>query len=115
MKKDIHPKVNKEAVVKCACGNTFKTLSTLDTINLEICGSCHPFYTGQRRFVDTERRIDKFNKKVDLMNEKKKAVEELKKSKAKKEKTIQKSTQTEKTVREILEELKSQETEEASN
>jgi large subunit ribosomal protein L31 len=63
MKKDIHPKVNTKATVKCACGNTFVTISTVDEIKIEICNLCHPFFTGQQKFVDTEGRIDKFEKR----------------------------------------------------
>lgn len=63
MKKDIHPKVNTNTVVTCACGNTFVTMSTKDTISLEICSNCHPFYTGKQKFIDTEGRIEKFEKK----------------------------------------------------
>ena len=72
MKSNIHPKVNMETVVTCACGNKFTTITTLPAISVEICSACHPFYTGQRRFVDTERRIDKFNKKFLVAEEKKK-------------------------------------------
>lgn len=87
MKKGIHPKVNMATVVTCACGNKFTTISTLPTISVEICNACHPFYTGQRRFVDTERRIDKFNKKFQLAEEKKQQAEAAKKAKqAKKQK-----------------------------
>ncbi len=60
MKKGIHPKYE-EATVKCACGNTFKTRSTVKNINTEICSACHPFYTGKQTLVDTAGRIEKFN------------------------------------------------------
>jgi large subunit ribosomal protein L31 len=62
MKKDIHPKYM-ECTVVCACGNTFKTRSTLPKIEVEICSSCHPFFTGKQKYVDTEGRIEKFKKK----------------------------------------------------
>lgn len=81
MKKDIHPKLNTECLVTCACGNTFKTMSTLPSISVEICSECHPYYTGQRKFVDTEKRIDKFNRKMQLAEEKKKAADKIKTSK----------------------------------
>jgi len=84
MKKDIHPKLNKECVVTCACGNTFKTTSTLPLISVEICSSCHPFYTGQSKFVDTEGRIEKFSKRLKLASEKKLKADTIKKSKKKK-------------------------------
>ena len=87
MKKDIHPKLNKECVVTCACGNTFVTMSTLPSITVEICSACHPFYTGQSKFVDTEGRIEKFSKKLKIAEEKKKDANELKKTKTTKRKT----------------------------
>lgn len=84
MKKDIHPKVYKDCVVSCACGNQFTTISTLPAITVEICSSCHPFFTGQQKFVDTEGRIDKFQKKAKVAEEKKKKHEAVKKSRKKK-------------------------------
>lgn len=71
MKKGIHPKLN-TCVVTCACGNTFTTTSTLHSLTVEICSACHPFYTGQSKFVDTEGRIDKFSKRLKIAEEKKK-------------------------------------------
>ena len=65
MKKDIHPKYFTEAVVTCACGNSFETNSTVssDKLRVEICSECHPFYTGKQKFVDTAGRVEKFTKK----------------------------------------------------
>ena len=63
MKKGIHPEVN-EATVTCACGETFTVKSTKKSINVEVCSKCHPFYTGEQKFVQTAGRIDKFNKRV---------------------------------------------------
>lgn len=68
MKKDIHPQMH-ETKVTCACGNTFVTMSTLPEITVEICSACHPFFTGQQKFIDTEGRIEKFQKKVALAKE----------------------------------------------
>jgi large subunit ribosomal protein L31 len=65
MKSSIQPKLNK-ITVKCACGHSFETHSTLDKLMVDMCSNCHPFYTGNERFVDTEGRIDKFNRKRDL-------------------------------------------------
>lgn len=62
MKADIHPKYV-ECTVTCGCGATFKTRSTKPEIKVEICSSCHPFFTGQERFVDTAGRVEKFTKK----------------------------------------------------
>ena len=63
MKADIHPKYV-EAEIRCACGNTIKTRSTKHTILLGICNACHPFYTGQQKFVDTAGRVDKFQQRM---------------------------------------------------
>jgi large subunit ribosomal protein L31 len=62
MKKNIHPKYM-ECTVVCACGNTFKTRSTMPKIEVEICSACHPFFTGKQKYIDTEGRIEKFKKK----------------------------------------------------
>ncbi len=62
MRADIHPKYF-EAKVKCNCGNEFVTGSTSETIHVEICSKCHPFYTGQQKSVKARGRIDKFNRK----------------------------------------------------
>jgi large subunit ribosomal protein L31 len=62
MKEGIHPKYV-EATVTCACGNTFKTRSTKPIIKLDICSSCHPFFSGKQKMVDTAGRVEKFRKK----------------------------------------------------
>jgi len=64
MKTKIHPKYHKDAKVKCACGNTLTTGSTLENIEIELCNKCHPFYTGKQKFVDTARRVEKFQEKT---------------------------------------------------
>jgi large subunit ribosomal protein L31 len=62
MKADIHPKYETVGVT-CACGNKFQTRSTRGDISVDVCGACHPFYTGKQRLVDTAGRIDRFRKK----------------------------------------------------
>ena len=63
MKAGIHPEY-KAINVTCSCGNTFLTRSTLGhDLHVEVCSSCHPFYTGKQKIVDTAGRVDKFNKK----------------------------------------------------
>mgnify|MGYP000851707269 CR=1 FL=1 len=63
MKPKIHPEY-KDVNVRCACGNTFATRSTLGKdIQVDICSACHPFYTGRQKFVDTAGRVEKFNRK----------------------------------------------------
>lgn len=60
MKADIHPTWYPEAQVACACGNKFTVGSTLPQLRVEVCYACHPFFTGQMRYVDTRGRVDKF-------------------------------------------------------
>jgi large subunit ribosomal protein L31 len=60
MKKDLHPNFV-ECTVTCACGNTFKNKAAQDTLRIDICNECHPFFTGSERMVDTAGRIEKFN------------------------------------------------------
>ncbi len=60
MKKEIHPKYNKEVKVTCSCGNSFTAGSTKDKISVEVCSKCHPFYTGQEKVLDTAGRVEKF-------------------------------------------------------
>ena len=63
MKTAIHPKYV-DAEIRCACGNVIKTRSTRSTIIVGICNICHPFYTGQQKFVDTAGRVDKFQQRL---------------------------------------------------
>lgn len=63
MKKAIHPKWYPEAVVKCVCGNTFKMGASVLQIDVDVCAQCHPFYTGQMKYVDTAGRVDSFRAK----------------------------------------------------
>jgi large subunit ribosomal protein L31 len=62
MKEKIHPKYEK-AFVKCACGNTFETRSTKKEIKVEICSSCHGFFTGKQKLIDSAGRVEKFQRK----------------------------------------------------
>ena len=63
MKQAIHPQYFENASVVCQCGNKFTTGSTQELIHVELCAKCHPFYTGEQRFVDSGSRIEKFQKK----------------------------------------------------
>ena len=63
MKADIHPNY-REAEIRCACGNVIKTRSVKPVIIVGICNACHPFYTGQQKFVDTAGRVDKFQQRM---------------------------------------------------
>jgi large subunit ribosomal protein L31 len=84
MKANTHPKYNENAQVICVCGNRFTTGSTVDIIHVELCNKCHPFYTGEQRFIDKGSLIQKFQQKQQVATaykaKKQKKVEEKKKS-----------------------------------
>lgn len=84
MKASIHPKYHENAQVICVCGNKFTVGSTAEVIHIELCNKCHPFYTGEQRFVDSASRIQKFQtkqQKAQVFKETvKKKVEEKKKN-----------------------------------
>ena len=62
MKEGIHPTYQPTDII-CACGNVIKTRSTRSDIHVEICSSCHPFFTGTQKLIDTEGRVERFRKK----------------------------------------------------
>ena len=62
MKPNIHPQYFDDAKVTCACGNTFTTGSTIPQIRVEVCSKCHPFFTGEMKYVDTLGRVEKFQR-----------------------------------------------------
>lgn len=65
MKEGIHPKYQ-SVTATCVCGSKVETGSTKPQIRVEICSSCHPYYTGQQKIVDTEGRVDRFVKRYKL-------------------------------------------------
>ncbi len=65
MKANIHPTWYNDAKVTCACGSMFTTGSTLPEIRVEICSNCHPFFTGQQKFVDTLGQVERFTKRTE--------------------------------------------------
>ncbi len=90
MKADIHPTWFAEAKVTCACGNTFNTGSTLETIRVEICSACHPFFTGQQKFVDTLGAVERFQKRTEeakVKKEERKQIIEARAARAKEQKS----------------------------
>lgn len=104
MKTNIHPKWFPQAKVVCACGNTFIVGSTKEGIKVEVCSKCHPFFTGQQKFLDSLGRVEKFQarqkaasddivskKKKKLLKKIKEAKEEEKKPKTLKEMLSQKA------------------------
>ena len=72
MKAGIHPEY-KAVSATCSCGNSFEFKSTLDkeSIHLDVCDKCHPFFTGKQRIVDTGGRVDRFNKRFGALSSKK--------------------------------------------
>ena len=66
MKKDIHPAYYSEAEVTCACGAVFLVGATEPKLRVEICSSCHPFYTGEEKIIDTGGRVERFKKRKAL-------------------------------------------------
>lgn len=90
MKEKIHPKTNLINVT-CACGNAFETVSTANEMRVEVCASCHPFFTGTQRFVDTTGRVEKFQQKLDA--QKKAAAEKATAKKAPAKKPVAENTE----------------------
>lgn len=85
MKTNIHPTYYTDAKVTCAsCGTKFTVGSTMQTIHVELCSHCHPFYTGAQRFVDSANRIDKFQKKQTIADKYKATVVKKKEEQVKK-------------------------------
>lgn len=64
MKANIHPTTH-NITVTCVCGHSFDTISTEDAIQVDICANCHPFFTGDMRFVDRQGRVDRFRKQME--------------------------------------------------
>ena len=90
MKDKIHPKYI-DCVITCGCGNAIKTKSIKPKLQIEICSACHPFYTGQKKLLDTAGRVDKFKERLKKAQKlqakpKKSKKEKVKEKKAKKKK-----------------------------
>lgn len=69
MKADIHPTYYPNARITCSCGNSWVTGATKPEIRTDVCYSCHPFYTGEQRIVDTEGQVDRFYKRLQARQE----------------------------------------------
>ncbi|KKQ98523.1 MAG: Ribosomal protein L31 (Modular protein) [Candidatus Woesebacteria bacterium GW2011_GWB1_39_12] len=99
MKANIHPEWFPEAQVTCACGNTFKVGSTLPKIEVEVCYNCHPFYTGQMKYVDTAGRVDSFEARRKMAVEER--VSKTEKRMLRRERKIQKELERPDTLAEL--------------
>src|SRR4029078_6461431 len=98
MKQAIHPEYFEEAQVICVCGNKFTTGSTREVIHVELCYNCHPFYTGEQKFVDSASRIQKFQERSEAA----KKYQVVSKEKVDQEK---KKAETPTTLREMLSQI----------
>lgn len=85
MKSDIHPQWYPAAKVSCACGNTFTVGAAKPEIKVDICAKCHPFYTGEMKYVDTLGRVERFQQKQAVGTKMAAAVADKKKKKKEKE------------------------------
>ena len=65
MREKIHPSYV-EATIVCSCGNTWKTRSTKESVHLDVCSKCHPFFTGEQRIMDPAGRVERFKKRYGL-------------------------------------------------
>ena len=99
MKKNVHPKYFKNAQVACVCGNRFTTGSTVESIHVQLCNKCHPFYTGEQKFVDSTSKIQRFQ-------EKQEAAKNYVSKKARKQQEQKKKDSEPKTLREMLMSIK---------
>lgn len=68
MREKIHPNYV-QATIRCACGNTFETGSTRESLRVDVCNRCHPFFTGEQRIVDTAGRVERFRRRFKLAEE----------------------------------------------
>jgi large subunit ribosomal protein L31 len=98
MKQSIHPIWHDDCKVICACGNTHIVGSTKDEIRVEICSKCHPFFTGEMKFVDTLGRVEKFKAKKVFADSQAKVLAEKKKKKTDREETLR----TQKSLKDML-------------
>jgi large subunit ribosomal protein L31 len=80
MKQGIHPKWQ-DCTVTCSCGNSFTTGSSNKTMQVDICSACHPFFTGEMKFVDQQGRVDKFMQKMKKAKANKQALTKRKQGK----------------------------------
>lgn len=104
MQTQIHPKWYSNAVVTCACGNTFTVGATVPTIQVEVCSNCHPFYTGQMKFLDTTGRVESFRAKQSGASGK--VVSKADKRKQKREKKLEEELARPETLEEVRKQIK---------
>lgn len=99
MKAQIHPNYNSQVTVTCTCGNTFVTGSIRDKIQVDICAACHPFFTGEVKYVDLAGRVDRFMAKQQ-------AAQSLSQTRGKKDPRVAKSNNQQQSLKEMLQSIK---------
>lgn len=99
MKAKIHPAWYPEAKITCACGNSFTVGATVPDITVEICSKCHPFFTGQMKYIDTAGRVEKFKNRRAMVSTRK--VSKTEKRKLKKLKKIQEERELPETLKDL--------------
>jgi large subunit ribosomal protein L31 len=104
MKAKVHPDWYPEAKVKCACGNTFTVGAAVEEISVEVCSNCHPFYTGQMKYVDAAGRVDSFMAKSKMAG--KKVLSKTEKRRIKREKKIQREAERPESLAELRKSVK---------
>ena len=86
MKTNIHPNLKLTKVTCTGCGNEFETLSIKETITVNVCNNCHPFFTGTKKILDSEGRVERFERRYKLAQEQKEKKEQQKKEELEKQK-----------------------------
>ncbi len=105
MKVQTHPKWYENAKVTCACGNTFEIGATVPEIHVEVCSNCHPFYTGQMKYIGVAGRVDAFRAKQ--KGAKKVVLSKAKRRQAKKTKRLEEELEKPETLKELRKKSKS--------
>lgn len=104
MKAKIHPKWYSDCKVTCACGNSFTVGATVPELTVEVCSACHPFFTGQMKFVDTAGRVEAFKAKQKSAS--KKVLSKSDKRKAKRAKKLAEEMARPETLEEVRKQVK---------
>lgn len=104
MKAKVHPKWYSECKVTCACGNVFTVGATVPELTVEVCSNCHPFFTGQMKFVDTAGRVEAF--KAKQKGAMKKTMSKTEKRRVKRAKKLQEEMERPETLEEVRKQVK---------
>lgn len=106
MKAQIHPQWHPSIEVACSCGNKFTTGSTIESIHVEVCSACHPFYTGQMRFIGGAGRVDRFRNRMQNLTNKENVLSKKDRRLAKKKQKVEEELSKPTSLAEIRKTLK---------